>query len=664
MIIIPIIIAILIVIYFYRHTVPEIEGWRKYLLISLRAIVLIILIFLLFNPILKFISSKIKNARIILLDDVSQSMELMEDNESKTTKLESFRKAIEKKAKDKNYQIKTYEFAQGLDGGKNSTELTRTLEELATDSQFQDVEAIYLLSDGWFKDDELQAINNLDIPIHSFDPGSEIQESDLALDEVKYNKVGYKNEATPLHITVKAQNFQKEAELILSQNNNVLQTKKLDFSKEPIQTIELEQRFISAGLKKFTILLKTDLLQETNLDNNEINGAIQIKEQKTNILLLSETLNWDVKFIIDVIQKNPRWHHEFLLKRDRFTRNGKIVDLADMLQEVAVIVIINTGNFSLQKADRELIANYLDQGGGLLSCGKVITALANYLPANDLEITKTFKSTFRLTEESQRYHSFSVMDNLTIEDIPPVEYFYTEAKLQAKILARMNNQENSPAILLNVKGNLLQFTFLNLWKWQLWSEEGKFSKFISDILQWLGQKASERFVSYPDKNAYYAGETVKVILQAFDEKLAPIRELNAKLTLFDEKDDIVLEKFLLAADDEYFLKINSLSAGDYHYEIESSKLQLRTKGEFIVNKDNPENFDIGFNIPLLSYISSQTKGDVLTEKKLADHSLDQASSKSIEIKNEIPIYKKWYFIALFISAFCLELYLRKRWGLL
>jgi len=33
-------------------------------------------------------------------------------------------------------------------------------------------------------------------------------------------------------------------------------------------------------------------------------------------------------------------------------------------------------------------------------------------------------------------------------------------------------------------------------------------------------------------------------------------------------------------------------------------------------------------------------------------------------RREIALYKKWYILSLFILAFCVELYLRRRWGLL
>jgi len=33
-------------------------------------------------------------------------------------------------------------------------------------------------------------------------------------------------------------------------------------------------------------------------------------------------------------------------------------------------------------------------------------------------------------------------------------------------------------------------------------------------------------------------------------------------------------------------------------------------------------------------------------------------------KREYDLYKKWYIPAIFILSFCLELFLRRRWGLL
>jgi len=84
----------------------------------------------------------------------------------------------------------------------------------------------------------------------------------------------------------------------------------------------------------------------------------------------------------------------------------------------------------------------------------------------------------------------------------------------------------------------------------------------------------------------------------------------------------------------------------------------------MISLDNPENRDKDFNTPNLSFISEITGGRSYNIDDLDTMEITEEDSIIEQHKFEIPIYKKWYLIALFLIAFCLEIFLRKRWGLL
>ena len=113
---------------------------------------------------------------------------------------------------------------------------------------------------------------------------------------------------------------------------------------------------------------------------------------------------------------------------------------------------------------------------------------------------------------------------------------------------------------------------------------------------------------------------------------------------------------------EYFLDL-TLPTG-YNYTIFSEKTGQQTSGNFLVTDDNPEARDKGFNQPLLAFISKQTNGKIISTETFPEFSFPKATSKIEELKTELPIYRKWYLIAIFLVCFCTELFLRKRWGLL
>jgi len=603
---------------------------------------------------------------VLILSDNSASMEQKQNEISKAEILQTFQKSMEKKFTSKNYKITKFKFAEGLDGSKSSTNFSKTLSDISAKHNLSNVKNILLFSDGWFKDENLNILKNINIPIYTFSPEFKAIDFDLQISRLKYNKTTYTEEITPLFADISAENYSGKAKLNLEINGRIIQTEEIDFNSGNYQQIIFEQNFQKTGLIPFEVKIVADSTGEINLENNRFPAAIQVLESRSKILMISDKLNWDVKFVIDAIQKNPRWNAEFLMK-DKILKQGKTrVKLQDKIENIKVLFLINSNNLDFNNEEIEIINSFVKNGGGLFLQGNPISQLAEMYPAKKSNIKKSFKSNLYFTEESKQYRSFDFNDQHYEDNIPPVDYYYVSPKLQAKVLAKIENEEQTPAILFQEyeQGKILYFAFLNFWKWQLWDAEQNFTEFISNLCSWLGQKSSDRFISYTDKNSYFAGENIRFRLNAYDEKLSPMQNLNAKLTIRNTDKKLVLEKYLIARENEYSLEIESPEPGKYSYQIRDENIDQETDGEFLVTAYNPENRDRGFNFPLLSYIALQTSGKMIDKKNLELFDFPKATMKNEEVKTEIPIYKKWFIIAIFLVSFCLELYLRKRWGLL
>ena len=660
------IVVIILVVFFYRKTIPELEIGKKVFLISLRSIAIITVLLLLLNPIYYFSKKHTVVPQILFLNDVSASMELKAKNLSKSQSLTVFKEKLGKKFSALNYKIIKRDFAAGLNGNHNSTLLSPTLAKLAKKQELKNVKAIFLFSDGWFKDENLDEFSSLNIPVYTFFPNYKSSEADLEIKNIKYNKTAYKDEITPFLVNIESSNYKGKAKLIFRENGKDIQSKQLDFSQNASQQIVLEHTFQKTGLIPFSVSIVADTLTEINSENNHYPGAIQVLDSRSKILIVTDIPNWDAKFILDVIRQNPHWKSEFLLKKGRhFFKGRKISDFGDNLNNTLILVLINEKNLSFSAEDSRLIETFVRNGGGLLVMGKPINALSEILPATKSHISASFRETITFTPESKQYQTFNFEDNTEAKNIPPVDYFYVNAKTEAKILAKINNEEQSAAILLKnyENGKILYFAFLNFWKWQLWANGNHYNRLVSDICNWLGRRTTEHFIAFPNKNIYFPGEKIKIRLNAYDEKLFPIKNLDAKITLFKNNEN-VFQNFMLAENDEYITEIENLEPGKYKFVISDDRTKNTTSGTFIVSSENPESRDHGFNLPLLSFIAARTGAKVISEKNLDMFSFPKAQFKTTITKTEIPIYRKWYVIALFIISFSLELFFRKRWGLL
>jgi len=668
MILIPIIISILVAGWFYRKTIPELNAWQKNLLWLLRSCSLIVIVMLLFNPILSFFSKNKVQQKVLFLNDNSESMDQIGEQTSKSNTLQKFNETLHTKLTEKGYDIEYFDFSDDLNGSRNATYLGKSFNKIVNTIDLGNVEEIYLFSDGWFQDNDLNFIDKLDIPINTFAPEYNFVQSDLEISSINFPKTTYMEDITPFFVNIAARNFTKKAVIKLKSGNKILQTRKIDFLNNSIQNISFEYSFNKTGLNKLNVTISADSLNELNLANNTISSAIQVLETRQKCLIISDELVWEIRFLNNAIKSHPHWEVEYLSKKNILKKTNLTVHLKNEIKDVNTLILVNNSNLKFSKTEKEIITNFISNGGGLLLLGKEIPALNNLFPSTKLNLNQTFSGSINFTEQSYKYQTFRSLDSNSIKEIPPVNYYYVKPKLQAEILAEIINEQSSAAIIYMDfnKGKIMQFPFFGLWKWQLRLADGSYNKFFSDLIIWLGTTRSDLFYAYTDNNSYYISETIAVNLSAYDETMNPRNDVKAKIKLYasDNADKPIQEKYLLSSNSQFYTEFEQLEPGEYSYLVSDEVSGGESRGSFVVLEDNIESRDIGFNYSLLAYIAEQTNGKYMNFSDVENNMINKSISRMITSKNEIPIYKKWYLIALFLICFCLELYLRKRWGLL
>ncbi|MCK4956578.1 MAG: hypothetical protein KAS49_03010 [Candidatus Cloacimonetes bacterium] len=593
-----------------------------------------------------------------MLIDNSQSMAISDGTQQKTKFFESFQEQISDQISS-DYNIETFNFAATLEGNDNSTNLQNSLQVLQTKYSATEIDEIFLLSDGWFKDDNYDFLKKLNIPINTIIPNIKNNFSDISITDIRNNETAYHGDICPIEIRVNAMKFAGNATLLLKINNQDYSTKTLDFSKDSFQKIIFEVKFSQLGLNTISAEISAPKLTETDLANKKLETAIKIDDKRNKILIISDKLTWDIKFLIDAIKTDAKLEAEFLLKDNVLYKNNVPTNLSKHISDSKVIFILNNDKLRFNNFEFKLIANYQKNGGSLVFMGNYLDQFAEILPSKKSEIHTEFESTILLSDASKKYQTF----NFEAEQIPPLKYKFIRPKIESEVLAVFANEQRSAAILINNGHNkIMQLAMKNLWRWQMHSKESSFTKFIVDICNWMSSNSKNNFVSFTNKNSYFLGENVKLELIAYDEKLNVLNDLNAKLEL-KKSDEIILTKYLENNSDRYSTIITELKAGKYFYSIIDDKTKQKTAGEFIVRSDSGESRDVGINRSMLSYISKTTNG-----KTISDDNIDQlefsAKMKEYRVNHEIPIYKKKWLILLFLTSFCLELFFRKRWGML
>ncbi len=662
--IIVILISVAYAILFYHRTNPELAVKQRIYVTVLRSLIMSLVLLFLLSPVIYYIRRYKEHPEVILLKDNSASMQIVNQGKNKEKKLEPVYNTLKSAYKKAGYSVKELKFADGLNGKPTTTFIVPSLEEIIKLRGKKPVKNIILFSDGWYHDTDLRILKTFDIPIYTITDSAKSYSNDLQVSDFRHNKQGYRNELNLFETSIKSDGYKGNAVARFLVDGNVVKEKTVSFQKEPIQSAAFNHRFAQLGLHKVEVQVSAKGLNETTLSNNNFTSAIDILNDKERILLVTDVPNWDIKFILDVIRENNRIEPiSVTIKGNEIYQGEKKISINNW-DNITSIVIVNQGSLVMPSSFANLIVKQVKQGSGLLYFGLPVPQLNEILPLKKSNIQSSYKGLFKLLPSAGLYSVFKIDDEET-RQIPPVDYYYLTQSLQAEILAVMDNVSKSPAIALSTlyKGKVASFSFINLWRWQMQSTLPAYKTFFTDILTWMSNKSSGQLNALYE-TSYYLDEQIEIKLTAIDEIRKVRTNLAPGILVQDVKNDSVFSDFMVQDDDMHAIRFRLNKPGEYHFKITDKNSNQSVNGKFIVLSQNLEDRDLGYNNPILNWIAVQTQGKSANIEEYDNLNPIAASETDRLEKREFPLYKKWYFVSLFILLFCIELYLRRRWGLL
>jgi hypothetical protein len=647
----------------YHKTAPQLTLYQKTGLIILRTFVLWLLLAFLLSPIFYFIRKYSEQQKVIILRDVSQSMQNKQHNLTKADQLnnlsDKFRKAFEKYG----YKVHEHVFADGINGKTNTTYLIPALKQIKAKYGSAKMQVV-LLSDGWFRDADLRPITSFGLPVMTVSDTAEFQSVDLKVNELRHNQRGYINELSLFQAGFESDKYRGTATVRFSVNGKVEQSKTISFQKELSLTLDFYHRFRQTGLQKVEVSISAQGISELTDSNNTESSAIDILTDKEKILLLTDTSNWDIRFIHDVIRENNRLEAvSLIVKPDGLYSGDRKTDFNDW-KDVTSVIIVNQGTLQPSVQLSTQITDKVKQGAGLAYFGLPVSQLAEILPLKISNLRSSYKGLFKILPAASGYSALQIGEN-EIAQIPPLDYYYLTTALHAEILGVMDNAQSSPAIALTVNqpGKVLGFAFLSLWRWQLQGKGEGYNSFIKGVLAWLSNRNGGDLAALY-KPSYYQDEQIMISLAALDDIRQRKADAAFTFELRDEKGNKVLSDYLIENNSQYQISFRLSQPGAYNFLIKETGSGQSTSGKFMVQSQNLESRDFGYNHSVLNWIAAQTGGRQLNLKEAENYLPVKAEPVRRMEKAEFPLYKKWYMITLFIVLFSLELFLRRRLGLL
>lgn len=649
---------------FYNYSShPEIPISRRWLLFFLRSISLGIILLLLISPILYYIQRKSLKPQIVVLEDTSRSMSLKHGSSTKAAFLKPAAGKLGSLFRDAGYEVIEHRFANGLEGDEGSSLLGKTLEQLKHDKSLNNLAGIILASDGWMRDESLSSAQQLGLPFYVLADSSLSPTPDLAVSNVRSNRYAYRNEPNTIRADFISENYSGAAEARFMLGNRIISRQSLKLEAGKPQSLDFTHRFTQTGFFNWSVEL-APLPNESRISNNSFPGAIEVLSDKERIILISDKPAWDNKFILDAITANPRWEVQTYLNRSGKLFSGETAVNKLVGDNLAAVVIINNGMIKLDSSTINFINGAHARGVGIMYQGLPVAELSTILPLQKSNILTMYQGFITPSAAAVNYPMLSPLSEGS-GDIPPIDYYYVTASAGAEVLASINNPQSSPAIAVkNIGGaRSLAFSTLNLWRWQLQSKDDGFNKLIGNCLTWLSNKSTSGYDAIYN-SSYMQGEEIIIKLRVEDEIRQRKLDVSPRIRIVDEDNKEVLSDFLTRQDEEYSIQAELAEPGVYSFEISDKESGKSSKGKFVISDASLENRDFGYNLPLLAWLASFNGGKMIFSNAVEAFPVLPAVEEELVSRREIALYKKWYILSLFILAFCVELYLRRRWGLL
>ncbi len=699
-------------IFIYRFTVPPVRGIKKIILISLRILALILLLFIVFEPILTLTRKiTLKPVSLVFVDN-SRSI-LIKDGSNREENIREFLAKLEETGLKDNINIYTFgtkvrkadpfnnnekdsinniNFSEGSSNFSNIfSDMENETEDL--DESERNISSIIIISDGVITEGSspVYAAEKLNLPVFTIGVGDTTWRNDIEIKNIIYNEFIYAETPTLINVSVQNTGFaDQNIFLSLYENEKLLEQKGITLKEEGVESINFNYTPKTSGEKKITVRA-TELKGEFTYANNKKTVFLNVLSNKIKVLLIAGSPSADLAFTKNLLKKDENLTVNSLtfIAQNRFIEKDnpdKLIDSSNVIFLIGFPSKETPGAF-LSKIKNQLSEKnkpffFLLSGGidfiKLRTLQTELPFIAGQSARDWIEVQPVISP----EEKNNPLLQNNAQNNLSAWDnLPPVYQYYTglQAKPESNVLAKIkvnNNIVNKPLIVTSRLGSRSSIAVLSkdIWRWKLQTapkELDLFDRFIHNSVKWLNTSEEQRQVTIKTtKKIYSIGEPVEFTAQIYDEAFNPVSDAEVKVNINQIKGSEIILNSIGSGLYEGTYQITK--PGDYNFSGSASvdgKGIGADKGSFNLGEIDLEMINPRMDYEFLSALSNSTKGRFFYAPEYNElfNILRELTVKSAAEKiktNEISLWSNEWLMGIVILLFAIEWFLRKRAGML
>ena len=637
------------------------------LLFSLKTFSIFLLLLLLINPTIKTI--KTENIKPVLSVLIDNSMSVSYFNQQENT-----RKIIEiieeNKLLNDKFEINQFTFGtdlnvlDSLSFDENQTNISKAIEDI--NKLYKDqISPVLLITDGNQTIGNDYEFVNSKQEIYPLVIGDTTQFTDLKITQLNANRYSYLKNQFPVEVfLVYDGNEEVKTQFSIYGNGKTLFTKTVRFSPtEKSKIITANLTSTKEGINYYTATVGK-IANEKNSKNNSKSFSVEVIDEQTKILLLTDYLHPDIGALKKAIESNKQRVVDVQLV-DRFENQLKYYQL----------VILYQPNNKFNK-----IFNFLRQEKANYFMISGIETDWSYI--NNLSVGFTKKAINQSEDYTANYNNNFLtffQENIGFENLPPLKDKFGEVNFtkehQTLLFQNINGIESNQPLLATFEENNHKAAILfgeGIWKWRSASFLNQnsfqdFDEFINNFVQYLASNKKRSRLEVTFESLYPANSTVSIAAfyvdknYQFDSRASLWLHLTNTSTKERKKLPFSLEN------NSYKVDIEGLLSGDYTFLISVDNEDVKKYGKFKVTDYQVEEQFTNANKNKLQKLANKTNSKLFYPSEIDNFIKEMVESKnyyttqkSIEREQNL-IDWKW-ILGIVIFLLSLEWFVRKYYG--
>ena len=539
----------------------------------------------------------------------------------------------------KDFEVQRYTYgshvtpAGAVDYGETTTDMGQALDDLAQRYYHRNVGALVLTGDGIYNHgvNPMSSAAALTFPVYTIALGDTTVRRDVAIADVRYNRIAYLGNDFPFEITVSSSHVQGESgRLTVSRDGQQLYSETVVLGAEPHKsTVTL--RADKAGLHNYIVEI-SPLHDELTLLNNRRVIPVEVIDGHQKVAIIAAVPHPDVAALRSAIEQNENFEVETYLAGDKALQSLQMGGKGGQQFKDYNLLVLHGLPSKVSGVSLD-VARLLSSGIPALVVLSSSTDLSRLNALHlGMDVVARIVKYNEVTASHNRDFSYFTFDEAVarrIEQFPPLQSPFGDYKLggmaQKLFTSRLGNVQSGLPLIAVTQQQDRRYAFIageGLWRWRLADYQANgshdnFDALIDKLVSFTALRVNKERFHVELRNLYSETEEGTFEAQLYNDNYEMVNtpDVAVEVGTVDEWRNGKAVKALVMNRNAtgYTLNMGTLPPGSYRYRATTklSGQSFSAEGSFLVEDLQLEALNLVADHSLLNTLSSTTGGTML-----------------------------------------------------